>query len=58
MNLVETILGLCSPAIREAIKEFLATLKILAASTDNEVDDIAVQILYSILGFPFKDKPE
>lgn len=56
MNLIKVILGLCSPAIRDAIKVFLALLKKNAAATDNDVDDILVQVLYSVLGFEYKDK--
>lgn len=55
MNLIRIILDLCSPAIRAEIKKFLYSLKTLAASTENDVDDIAVQALFSILGFPYKE---
>lgn len=56
MNLIKIILGLCSPAIRDAIKVFLGVLRKNAAATDNDVDDILVQVLYSVLGFDYKHK--
>lgn len=56
MNPIKVILDLCSPSIRDAIKKFLKALRTLAASTDNDIDDIGVQILYSVLGFDYNEK--
>ncbi|NVM55342.1 MAG: hypothetical protein HWN66_16665 [Candidatus Helarchaeota archaeon] len=53
MIIIKQILELCSDPIRQMILEFLNSLRDTAAKTDNPFDDLAVHLLFIILGFPY-----
>ena len=53
MGIVQQILKAISPALREMIVIFAQQLKEAALKTDNPVDDIAVYLLFLLLGLPW-----
>ncbi|MBA7575482.1 hypothetical protein ES708_17312 [subsurface metagenome] len=53
MGIVQQLLKLISPALREMIVKYAQELKVYALSTENPIDDIAVYLLFLILGLPW-----
>ncbi len=56
MSIVQYLLEAISPALRKLIVKYAQELKVFALSTDNPVDDIAVYLLFLILGLPWNSK--
>ena len=56
MIIIKQILDLCSPQIRKLILDFLNNLKKAAATTENDFGDLAVHLLFIIMGFPYNQK--
>lgn len=50
MAIVQQLLKAISPALRDMIVKYAQELKAYALSTDNPVDDIAVYLLFLLLG--------
>ncbi len=53
MGIVQHLLKAISPALREMIVKYAQELKVYAQSTENPVDDIAVYLLFLLLGLPW-----
>jgi len=53
MHIVQQLLKAISPALRDMIVKFAHDLKSHALSTDNPIDDIAVYLLFLVLGLPW-----
>ncbi|MBA7608975.1 hypothetical protein ES703_16161 [subsurface metagenome] len=53
MGIVQHLLKAISPALRELIIKYAQELKVYALSTDNPIDDIAVYLLFLLLGLPW-----
>jgi hypothetical protein len=53
MGIVQHLLKAISPALREMIEKYSQELKVYALSTDNPIDDIAVYLLFLVLGLPW-----
>ncbi|MBA7525355.1 hypothetical protein ES705_17506 [subsurface metagenome] len=53
MGILQYLLKAISPALRELINKYAYELKVYALSTDNPVDDIAVYLLFLVIGLPW-----
>lgn len=53
MGIVQEILKLISPALRNMVVEFAHKFKETALTTDNPVDDIGAYLLFVVLGIPW-----
>ncbi len=53
MGIAQQLLKAISPALREMINGFAQELKKYALTTENPVDDIAVYLLFILLGLPW-----
>ncbi|MBA7532914.1 hypothetical protein ES705_25144 [subsurface metagenome] len=56
MGIVQQILKLISPALRDIIVTFARQFKITALKSENPVDDIAAYLLFLIIGIPWESK--
>ncbi|GAI66554.1 unnamed protein product [marine sediment metagenome] len=56
MDIIQHLLKLISPALRELIVKYAQELKAYAQSTDNPIDDIAVWLLFLVIGLPWNSK--
>lgn len=54
MAIVQQLLKAISPALRDMVVKYAQELRAYALSTDNPVDDIAVYLLFLLLGLPWE----
>lgn len=53
MGIVQILLKAISPALRKMIEDFAQQLKVSALASQNPVDDIAVYLLFLVIGLPW-----
>ena len=53
MTIVRLLLNAISPTLRKMIEDFANQLKKSALESDNPIDDIAVYLLFLVLGMPW-----
>lgn len=53
MQLVRLLLNAISPHLRKMIEDFANKLKQAALESENPIDDIAVYLLFLVLGIPW-----
>jgi len=53
MGIVQQLLKLISPVLRQMLEEFARSFKKTALESENPVDDIGAYLLFLVLGLPW-----
>ncbi len=56
MSIIQTLLELISPVLRQMVEEFALNFKKTALASENPVDDIAAYLLFLFIGLPWNSK--